>query len=60
MIIIKRGTIPAERIYEATCRVCNTEVSFLQKEAKINYDQRDGNYLTIKCPVCESVIFKDL
>ncbi len=52
MHIIKRGTPPQEREYEATCRNCRTEVRFQQSEGTVTYDQRDGDFVTVKCPVC--------
>lgn len=52
--IIKRGIKPAERLYEVTCGECTTVFSFKQAEAQYKSDQRDGDYLTIQCPVCIS------
>jgi len=60
MEIIKRGTPPGEKIHEATCNSCKTEVRFKESEGKITYDQRDGNYVTVMCPVCNSLIYKAL
>lgn len=50
--IIKRGTPPGERRYTATCRNCSTEFSFLPHDATKQFDQRDGDYFVISCPVC--------
>jgi len=52
MEIIKRGQVPEEKTYEATCRRRSTDVRFPQQEAKRTFDQRDGDFLTVKCPVC--------
>jgi len=52
MKILKEGKLPQEKTYTATCRDCKTVFEFKQKEAKMNYDQRDGNYLSVNCPVC--------
>lgn len=52
MEILKRGTPPPERVYEAVCRVCETEFRFQRSEGKVEYDQRDGNFIQICCPVC--------
>lgn len=52
MEIIKKGELPAEKLYTLTCRYCSTEFRFKQGEAKRISDQRDGNYLSINCPLC--------
>lgn len=54
MRIIKQGNLPEDRPYQTVCRNCNTEFEFLQKEAELVFDQRDGNFLKIKCPVCSN------
>jgi hypothetical protein len=52
MKIIKRGVIPECRVYHLYCTNCDTEFEFEQHEAKLTRDQRDGDFLTIQCPVC--------
>lgn len=52
MKILKRGTPPEKRPYQTTCRICKTEFEFEEREGSVVYDQRDGNYVQIKCPVC--------
>jgi len=52
MRIIKEGQKPEDKLYTLTCRKCKCEFEFKQIEAKINYDQRDGNFLSIRCPCC--------
>ena len=59
MEIIKRGKLPLKE-YEAKCSYCGTEVRFHEKEGKITYDQRDGNFITVLCPICHSRINKNL
>lgn len=56
MRVIKRGTPPSDRPYLVECRTCKSEIEFLRIEAKFTPDQRDGDYLTIKCPVCHDEI----
>ena len=56
MQIIKRGVRPANRVYRASCDGCNSVIQFVHSEATVHIDQRDGNYLTIKCPVCPAQI----
>lgn len=54
--IIKRGTPPDTKPRKATCRDCGTKIEFAVKEAKYVSDQRDGDILQIKCPVCKATI----
>ena len=58
--IIKRGVPRGEVVHDITCRFCKSELRFKEHEAKRHYDQRDGDYLSITCPVCQSVINKDI
>ena len=50
--IIQRGVLPAAIRYKTKCRHCNTIFSFLKSDAHLTEDQRDGDFYTIKCPVC--------
>ena len=50
--IIQRGVLPAAILYKTKCRHCNTIFSFLKSDAHLTGDQRDGDFYTIKCPVC--------
>ena len=50
--IIQRGVLPAAVRYKTECRHCNTIFSFLKSDARLTDDQRDGDFYTIKCPVC--------
>ncbi|MDC2859041.1 hypothetical protein [Delftia sp. DT-2] len=52
MKIIKQGQPPETRTYQCTCRECATVFEFEQREAKFVFDQRDGDFLQINCPVC--------
>lgn len=55
MEIIKRGKLPSERTYTTSCGVCKTEFRCSEADACGRYnDWRDGDYLTIKCPVCNN------
>lgn len=60
MEILSRGTLPEEREHIATCGYCNTKIKFIQSEAKYVPDQRDGDFLTIGCPVCSRQIRKSV
>lgn len=58
MQIVKRGEAPEEKVIDATCVRCRTEVRFRVGEAKYVNDQRDGDFYQVKCPVCTSLITK--
>lgn len=53
MRIIEQGRLPESQTYEVTCRHCRTRFEFARGEAKHNHDQRDGDYLSIACPLCK-------
>jgi len=55
--IIKRGQAPEEKTYRSTCRNCLTIVEFKRRDAKFTADQRDGDYLSVDCPVCAHRIY---
>ena len=52
MKILKKGNKPEDRVYRNTCSNCRSELEFFAHETQLVSDQRDGNYFTIKCPVC--------
>lgn len=52
MDILFRGTPPNEREREGTCNNCGTQVRFRESEGKVTHDQRDGDFVTVNCPVC--------
>jgi len=60
MEILFRGQLPELKVYEATCTHCETVISFVRSEALYRSDQRDGDYLIIKCPVCSNSIYKSI
>lgn len=60
MRIIKQGQIPELVLHTAICRNCHTEFEFHKAEAEAVYDQRDGNYLKINCPLCSKQCTKDI
>lgn len=60
MEIIKLGELPEEKVYEAKCSNCGTQVRFQHKEGKVHYDQRDGNSIEVQCPLCSKPIYKAL
>lgn len=56
MKIIERGTPPSEKPIEGRCSNCRTIFEFMQNEAKLICDQRDGNYWHLNCPVCKHTV----
>jgi ribosomal protein S27E len=56
MKIIKQGTPRSEDVFEGRCMDCKTVVQFKRSEAKYTPDQRDGDFLTVACPVCGRAI----
>lgn len=55
MKIIKRGEVPGNEVYRLDCNHCHTEFEIKASEAKYSSDQRDGDYLSIDCPVCKTM-----
>lgn len=56
--VIKRGIPPQEKKYNVVCRQCHSELEFVKSDAEYVYDQRDGDYLCLTCPVCRYRITK--
>jgi hypothetical protein len=56
MEIIFEGVIPEEKVRRARCTNCNTIFDFKQSEGKIQHDPREGDYLSINCPLCKKQI----
>lgn len=52
MEIVYRGVEPRKIVYDGTCSHCKTRVRFEQWEGIITYDQRDGDFISVTCPVC--------
>jgi len=50
--IIKAGEVIENRKYEVVCQICRSVLGFDYKDATYKFDQRDGDYLVITCPVC--------
>ncbi len=51
--ILTRGKLPEEIVYKATCGNCKTHFEFNETDAKVTHDQRDGSFMTIRCPLCQ-------
>ena len=50
--VIRRGHLPENDQFEAECYRCKTGVRFLRSDAQFTSDQRDGDFVTVKCPAC--------
>jgi uncharacterized protein with PIN domain len=58
--IIHRGVDPKDTTHRAVCARCKTEVEFTQSEAVYHSDRREGDFLSIACPVCADTITKSV
>lgn len=54
MKIIERGPNPVEKLYRIKCRQCSTIFEFERHEATTTRDSRDGDFVSIPCPVCKT------
>lgn len=54
--VIRRGHLPENDQFEAVCHRCKSQLRFLRSDAKHTSDQRDGDFVTITCPVCQSPV----
>ena len=52
MRILREGKRPENKLYQVECRECKTEFEFVRSEATLTFDNRDGDFLTIGCPLC--------
>lgn len=60
MKILKRGKLPDDRVLRGKCSYCKTEIEFMQKEGNVIHSQKDGDCVTIDCPVCSMRIVVSL
>ena len=57
MKIIKKGKLPEEKVYRATCYACATVFEFKAKEGEYFSNQRDGSAYIVKCPLCKNNVY---
>ena len=50
--VLERGSPPSEKVYETHCNGCHSKLRFKRSDAQFTSDQRDGDFLSIACPVC--------
>lgn len=55
--LIKRGQIPEEKLYKATCGRCGSEFEFNGYDIQTPRDQRDTERY-IQCTVCRNFIYE--
>ena len=58
--VVELGTPPDQVEYETRCQKCQSKLKFKRSDAKYVNDQRDGDYLTVECPVCKNLVTKSL
>jgi len=59
MKILSFGNIQVDsQPFALTCNACKTVIETCIGEMTKQWDQRDGNYYEIKCPVCDRMITK--
>lgn len=56
MEIIKEGKLPEDKEAEGTCNRCDTVIFVTRGEGEVVHDQRDGDYVVYRCPVCDNDI----
>ena len=60
MEVLKQGTHPDDKVFNGRCHYCAAEVRFRQSEGRITREQRDGDFITVRCPTCPENINVEL
>lgn len=60
MKIISRGDFPLRHVIRTSCRNCQSVFEFEPKEAERIEDNRDGDFYSIRCPVCDNIVTKSV
>jgi RNase P subunit RPR2 len=60
MNILYRGTLPEDKEYEVVCRNCQSILRFKASEGRLTLSQKEGNFLTIICPICKDSIHQQI
>ena len=50
--VLKVGVLPTEVKYHFVCYNCKTEFIATRGDGRFAYDQRDGDFVSVKCPTC--------
>ena len=56
--VIKRGVVPELEPMQVTCRKCKSVLEFVPAAVKRVFDQRDGDFYSFDCPVCNATVTK--
>jgi hypothetical protein len=59
MRVIKPGKRPEDEEIELTCGHCGAVIAVVISEMECVPDQRDGDYYSIRCPMCQRRINRD-
>lgn len=54
--IIKQGRLPEEKRWSFICRNCDTHFTAQKKDGQYFSNQRDGEALTVSCPLCKTSV----
>ena len=54
MVEVLKKNLPREKTRTISCKECKSRLRFKESEARYVADQRDGDALVIKCPVCKA------
>ena len=54
--VLSRGIPLNERKYTATCNSCRSRLRFARSDGHDHFDQRDGDYVSVTCPVCGGIV----
>lgn len=61
MKILTKGKPKSERPWRGQCRDCESVIEAVKSELVITSDQRDGDFATARCPVCNlSMYFNEV
>lgn len=55
--VTKKGKLPGEGLRKGTCTYCSTEVEFKASAGTYSPDRRDGNAMSVPCPLCKRDIW---
>jgi len=53
--VIVRGTPPQAKFYKCECSSCKSVLMFQRSDLHVTDDGRNGQDMSIKCPVCSSL-----
>lgn len=51
--IIERGVPRGQPTFTTRCSGCDSKLKVSKGDGKLTFDQRDGDYVTVSCPVCQ-------